>query len=254
MNDEMASGVQKARAVLFDMHNTISHHRANLNEATRDTSKSVGLDIDHCTDQDLHRAIMKAEGWLRQHQIENDVSPDWGGEPEDWTEANRIMFSELGIKNVSEDILVEMETRWKKLVNSPDFEVLAEDSKHTVSELHARGYTLGVCTRRYDNPADLLSHWGIDHMLSTVQYTGVPGYAKPSPYTLLKAAEDIELNPRLCMYVGNYVNVDVQAALRAEMIPVLLTWANPEEAEKVPPETIVLNSPRGLLDILPQRS
>jgi hypothetical protein len=39
----------------------------------------------------------------------------------------------------------------------------------------------------------------------------------------------------------------VEAALRCEMIPVLLTWANPHETEKAPKGTIVLEKPSDLL-------
>jgi phosphoglycolate phosphatase-like HAD superfamily hydrolase len=246
----MAARVQRAKAVLFDLHNTISYHISNPNETTRSTAKSVGLHIDHCTDEDLHGAITKAEEWHRRYQVRKGVDMHWGDKPEHWTGANRIMFKELGHNDLSDEILVEMERRWKRLVNSPEFEVLADDSKSTLTRLHDAGYKLGVCTRRYDDPAPLLAHWGIDHLLSTVHYTGVPGYAKPSPYTLLRAAEDIGLNPRLCLYVGNYVGADVEAAIRAEMVPVLLTWANPSEEKKAPAGTIILDRPGDLLDLL----
>ncbi|TXT55221.1 MAG: hypothetical protein BAJATHORv1_40131 [Candidatus Thorarchaeota archaeon] len=49
---------------------------------------------------------------------------------------------------------------------------------------------------------------------------------------------------------GNYVSADVEAAIRADMTPILVTWANSEEKEKAPEGTIILNSPSELLPIL----
>jgi phosphoglycolate phosphatase-like HAD superfamily hydrolase len=252
MQEDMASRLKVARGVLFDLHHTITRHeRNNLNWATRDVAKSVGLNIDHCTEEQLHRAISKADEWMRNYHIEEAVDLHWGAAPEDWIEINRVMFTELGFHDVQDSVLVELETRWKKMVNSPEFETLHEDTKRTLSELRGRNYRLGICTRRFDDPTALLNHWGILDMMSTLHWTGVQGYAKPSPYTLLKAAEDLRLNPRLCVFVGNYVDADVAAAMRAEMIPVLLTWANPEEEEKAPAEALVLESPGELLERLP---
>ncbi|MFW9933801.1 MAG: hypothetical protein ACFFDR_14285, partial [Candidatus Thorarchaeota archaeon] len=57
----------------------------------------------------------------------------------------------------------------------------------------------------------------------------------------------LEINPHHCFFVGNYVNADVEAAIRCEMQPVLLTWANPDEAEKAPDSCIVLDKPFDLV-------
>jgi phosphoglycolate phosphatase-like HAD superfamily hydrolase len=252
MQEDMASRLRTARGVLFDLHHTITRHeRSNLNWATRDVARNVGLDIDHCTEEQLRRAIAKAEDWMREYHTAQAVDLHWGTEPEDWIEINRVMFTELGFQDIEDSVLIELETRWKKRVNSPEFETLHEDTMHTLSELHRRKYRIGICTRRFDDPTPLLNHWGIADTISTLHWTGVHGYAKPSPYTLLKSAEDLELNPRLCVFVGNYVDADVTAAMRAEMIPVLLTWANPEEGQKAPAEALVLESPSELLQLLP---
>ena len=38
-------------------------------------------------------------------------------------------------------------------------------------------------------------------------------------------------------------------AYHAEMMPVLLTWANPEEAQKAAEDTLVLENPEDLLTV-----
>ena len=133
-----------------------------------------------------------------------------------------------------------MTTNWESLVDG---------AKDTLEELHRRGYVLGICTRRPDNPEQQLKEWGIHHLLSTSHYTAVPGYAKPSPYTLLKAADDIKINPRLCAYVGNYVDADVGASLSAEMLPILVVWSDPKEKDLAPESVVIIDRINELLDL-----
>jgi phosphoglycolate phosphatase-like HAD superfamily hydrolase len=79
----------------------------------------------------------------------------------------------------------------------------------------------------------------------------VPGYTKPNPYLLIQAAMELGVNPRLCAYVGNLVDLDVIAAIRADMLPILTTWANPEETDKAPEQAIVVESLQELLELFP---
>ena len=43
--------------------------------------------------------------------------------------------------------------------------------------------------------------------------------------------------------------MDVGAAIRAYMVPILVTWADPKDAEKAPKYTIVIESLLELLDM-----
>ena len=95
----------------------------------------------------------------------------------------------------------------------------------------------------------LLKREGIVDLISAVTWSGVPGYAKPSPYTLLEAAEIMGINPRLCAYVGNLVEVDVKAAQRAGMQSILLTWGNPGERSKAEKQITIKKNPLEILDM-----
>ncbi|MHA1587566.1 MAG: HAD family hydrolase, partial [Candidatus Thorarchaeota archaeon] len=140
-----------------------------------------------------------------------------------------------------------IERAWKKEITEGDYETFTDDAITVLKELHARGYILGLVTRRHVSPVAFLKKAGLYDLFSTVRWTGVRGYAKPNPYSLIMAADDIGVNPRLCAYVGNWVDADVGAATRADMVPVLVTWADPKEAEKAPKGTIVIES---LLELL----
>lgn len=241
-------GPSKIHAILFDLHHTITKTRVDMVTLTREAAESAGIPFEQFSDEQLARAIKKADSWMKEYQVQNGVDIHWGGEVEHWLEINRVLTDDLGLDNLPDESLLQMEKHWKETM-AINWESLVEDAKETLEELHRRGYILGVCTRRHDNPEKLLKEWGIDHLLSTVQYSGVPGYAKPNPFTLLKAAEDIGINPRSCAYVGNYVDADVGASLSAEMLPILTVWSDSKEKELAPAGTIVIDKIKELLNL-----
>jgi FMN phosphatase YigB (HAD superfamily) len=67
---------------------------------------------------------------------------------------------------------------------------------------------------------------------------------------LLKVAAAFGTNPHKCAYVGNIVEYDVVSATRAGMIPVLLTWCDPQEEDKISSDTVVIEHIKDLMEIL----
>ena len=240
--------LSKIRAILFDLHHTITKTRASMMALTRETVKDAGINLEHIPDTVLAEAIKKTDQWARKYQIDNGVDIHWGTRPEDWLEINRLLIDNLEIKDVSDEMLLSFEKNWKTAM-ATSLESPVEGAEMTLQELRKRGYILGLCTRRNDDPEKLLMRWNIHHLFSTIHWTGVPGYAKPSPFTLLQAAEDININPRLCAYVGNYVDADVAAAKSAEMLPILTTWANPDEKELADDDMLIIDKINELLNL-----
>jgi HAD superfamily hydrolase (TIGR01549 family) len=237
----------RIRAILFDLHQTLTIFQEHPVDIVPRISKGCGVDISSFSDKEREEAYLSAEEWFKRYQIECNVGIHYGGLPEHWVEPNRRMYEALGLNQIADDILLKVEEIFKEelLAN----EKFTEDSKQTIKDLHSRGYPIGVVTRRYDDPRALLARANLSEYISTIQWSGVIGYAKPSPYTLLAAAEDLGINPKSCAYVGNWVDADIIAAQRAQMFPILLTWANPEEAELAPEGTTVRTSPLELLNI-----
>lgn len=215
---------------------------------TREAAEAAGIDVTKFSDERLGEAIQVADKFLKTFQIESRVDIHWGGEVEHWLAGNRVLIENLGLEKISDEQLLQMEIHWKKIM-ATSWESLVEGAKETLEELHRRGYILGICTRRTDNPVGLLKEWEIHHLFSSIYYTAIPGYAKPSPFTLLKAADEIGINPRLCAYVGNYVDADVGASLSAEMLPILTIWSDQKEKDLAPEGTIVIGEIKELLNL-----
>jgi len=241
----------KPNVVLFDLHHTLTRTKESTNSMFRRIVGEFGIDISALSDSELTSAHARSNDWLLRYQLENNVGPDWGERAEQWVEADRVMYEVLGVSGLSDASILEIERRWKHEITSGAWESLHSEAKRVLSQLQSRGYLLGLCTRRYDDPAPLLKALGIRDFFSVVTHSGVPGYAKPSPYILLRAAEELHANPRLCTYVGNDAHADVEAARRAEMRSVLLVWANPDEGRIAQSDVTVLSSMNELLEFFP---
>ncbi len=242
------------RAILLDLHHTLTTTKSSVIDVVRQIMNNHGLDTSHLSDALFVAALDKADQVMASYQVSNNVGPHWGADPEDWLMFDRIFLEELGFHGFTDDDILTIENEFKAITRDSDWEYFTEDALSAIRTLHAMGFTLGICTKRNDNPQGFLSRSKVADLFETVQWSGVAGYAKPSPYTLLEAVKEIGVNPRRCLFVGNYVGVDVEAALRCEMIPVLLSWANPREADKAPPECIVLDKPTDLVEWIRSQS
>lgn len=239
--------ISNVRVILFDQHLTITTVTEDSTTVTKRLAASVGIDLENFTEEEFKTARESCNESWRLYQIDNDVDIYFGNEIEHWAMYDRMFFDALGMKGIKDETIMKLEEAWKEVV--AEWEILVKDAKETLIELKSRGYRLGLCTRRPEDPTSLLRRWGIQELFSTIQWTSVPGYAKPNPYTLILAADNLGVNPLRCAFVGNWVNSDIHAAQRAGMIPVLTTWADPEEAKIAPEGTIVINKISELLDL-----
>ena len=140
----------RVKAILLDLHETITEEHESIKSLTRKVSKNAGLDLSEITDDEIEIALEKVNEWLIPYQIENDVNLTFGSEIEHWTEANRIMYEALGFEGLSDETLNHIERLWKEALDT--WELLRPETVATLVELKKRGYYLGICTRRADDP------------------------------------------------------------------------------------------------------
>ncbi|TFH05801.1 MAG: HAD family hydrolase, partial [Candidatus Thorarchaeota archaeon] len=168
---------------------------------------------------------------------------------DEWIEYDIILWKGLGLGEDIDSLAKEYQRRWDRFfeeVNPP----LIEGVHDTLQKLQQREFKLGVASNRYSNPKQVLQNDDIYNLFGSVEFSGVPGYIKPSPYMLLRVAEELEVNPRKCAYVGNIVEYDCVAAKRAEMVPILLTWVDPHEVHKVATDVVIIDHIADLLEVL----
>ena len=235
--------------IIFDLGGTLYRPVSDMCGLTRDFLTSAGLgEKQDFPDDVIMKAIKEPDAWLTNYMIENDVDIHWQPEHEQWIEYDRILLASLGVKTRG-DVVLDYQRQWDNFheIASPE---LMEGCVEGLEELKKRGFKLGIASNRFTNPTRHLENSGILHYFDAVEYTSVPGYRKPSPYMLVKVAASFGTNPHRCAYVGNIVEYDVVSATRAGMIPILLTWCDPDEEEKVTSDTVVIEHIKDLMEIL----
>ncbi len=241
--------LENITGIIFDLGGTLFSPVSDMCGLTRDFLTDAGVgEHREFPDEVIIGALKEPDEWLTNYMIENDVDIHWKPEHEHWIEYDRILLSALGVKN-RDDIVFDYQKEWDRFHEIADHELM-EGCKEGLEELKNRGFKLAIASNRFTDPTHLLENSEILHLFDAIEYTNVPGYKKPAPYLLLKAAANLGINPHRCVYVGNIVEYDVVAATRAGMIPVLLIWCDPQEKEKITSDTVVIEHIKDLIEIL----
>jgi HAD superfamily hydrolase (TIGR01549 family) len=242
--------VEGIDAVIFDLGGTLYGPASDICGLTKQFMVDVRIDGAHkLTDDHVREALVDANQWLWNYMLENNTDSHWEPSEKEWIEYDIVLLRGLGLKDDVDEMAKAYQKRWDKFfeeVRPP----LIDGVYDTLQKLHQRGYKLGVASNRYSDPRPTLQNDGIYDFFGSIEFSGVPGYIKPSPYMLLRVAEELGVNPRKCTYVGNIVQFDCVAAERAQMLPILLTWVDPYEVNKITTDVIIIEHIKDILEIL----
>ena len=239
------------RALIFDFGGTLYDSSFQLVDTTRRFLDEVGL-YQHrkLTDSEMLELFSNGpDKWLDEYMLKNDVDMHWKPSNKEWLEYGRRVLHSLGVTKNVDEIATEVQKKWDAIEEGM-FANLIDGCKETLEELQNQGYKLSIASNRFDDPSRYFERDRISHLFEVVEYTNVPGYKKPAPYMLIVAAAKMGVNPINCAYVGNMVQFDVAAAKNADMMPILLTWIDKEQADNATPEIIVIDHIRELLQIV----
>lgn len=236
------------KALIFDLGGTLYRPVSDMCGLTKNflEENEVG-DGREVSESTIRAALKEPDEWLSDYMINNNVDIHWQPRPEQWIEYDRMLLETLGVTDV--EVVYQYQSKWNDFVQKTRPEII-EDCKSELESLHSRGFKLGIASNRFSDPTSILERDSILHLFDAIEYSNVPGYRKPSPYMLLRVAEQLRTNPKRCAYVGNIVEFDVVAAERAEMIPILLTWVDSHEVHKITSDVIVIEHLADLSEIL----
>ena len=96
------------------------------------------------------------------------------------------------------------------------------DAHATLDALSRRGYRLGVVSNSNGTVRSLLETAGLAGSLECVVDSGEVGMEKPDPRIFRLAADLMALAPRDCVYLGDFLSLDVMGARAAGMHAVLI--------------------------------
>ncbi|MHA2209298.1 MAG: HAD family hydrolase [Candidatus Thorarchaeota archaeon] len=237
------------KGIIFDLDDTLYRSDIWVSNLTRIWLKEIGLDeLATCTDQELGQAFQVARSWLNEFMLAEGVQSRWSPSHDLWVKYGRKMLRSLGVIDELDRLASEITEKWEATV-IPWQSTLIPDCKQVLEELYSRGYKLGLASNRWEDPSGILKRDSIFDLFAAVENSMVPGYKKPSPYMLLKISRQMGINPMRCAFIGDFIELDVEAARRAQMTPILITWERPEEAEKAPQDLLVIDHIEALLDM-----
>ena len=238
------------RAIIFDLGGTLYHHDVDLCELTRDILSDLNaLDPTKHSLAHINRALIEPTEWLSNYMLENNVPPEWEPTTDVWLEYDRRLLSALGVTEDIDNAAMTLGARCGEVYGN-SHPMLFEGVKSVLETLRDRGFRLGIASNRYSSPVRRLEQDSIVHLLDAIEFSNVPGYAKPSPYMLLRIADKFGLNPGRCAFVGDSIDTDLFASQSAGMLPILLSSCDAAEVEKIPIDAIVIEDIADLLEIL----
>ena len=111
---------------------------------------------------------------------------------------------------------------------------VAPGAKETLEALGERGYRMGVVSNADGRVRKLLEDAGLTSKLEIVLDSAVVGIEKPDPRIFLAAAEQLDVPPPDCAYVGDIYEIDVVGAQAAGMRAILIgRCPAPETIERI---------------------
>jgi HAD superfamily hydrolase (TIGR01549 family) len=199
------------------------------------------------TFSEIKGALIKPDLWLTEYMIEQHVDSKWEPDFDTWVEYEKMVFEELSLNG---DPKASVKIQQSRLFDALDYfeHRITDDCLSVLDNLRERGYRIGLASNRFGDPTPHLERSSILEYFEVIEYSQVPGYKKPSPYLLLRVAEQLQLNPLSCAYIGDNINADLPAAQRADMLPILITQCGSKTPTNVPDGTLKIESLSELLN------
>jgi putative hydrolase of the HAD superfamily len=208
--------VDNVSTVFFDFDGTLVFHEPDSFDIIKAYCAEIGQPLD---------AESERRGRRVRHQyfVDPDIRDAIDGLPPDqfWRHFNRHLLKAVGTQGDLDRLAADVTARIQ------DIELIyrcPEAGCHTLTELRARGYGLGLITNRANVARfyDLLDGMALRSHFDMVLASGEVGISKPEPGIFAAALERMGAQADQSLYVGDNYWADVVGASRAGITPVLL--------------------------------
>jgi HAD superfamily hydrolase (TIGR01662 family) len=202
-------------AVFFDFDGTLVFHQPDSFDVISAFCSEIGQPLS---------ARVERQGRRTRHQyfVDPDIREQFNGlsREEFWQHFNRHLLQAIGIKGDLNRLAAEVTTR---LANIKLSYHCPEAGCLMLTELRARGYTLGLITNRehVDHFHELLDQTELWLHFDLILASGEVGIRKPDPGIFHAALDRSGARPEQSLYVGDNYWADVVGAQRAGLTPVL---------------------------------
>lgn len=206
---------ESIRTIFFDFDGTLCFHEPDSFDVVSAFCTEIGQPLD-AERQRLGRRVRHqyfADAIIRKRL--DSMTPD-----EFWFDFNRYLLDAMGIEGDLDQIARTVQDRFVDLdltYHCPS------DACHTLEELRARGYGLGIITNREDVDRfyELLDRVELRNCFDTTLASGEVGISKPEPGVFHAALDRIGARADESVYIGDNYWADVVGARRAGVMPIL---------------------------------
>ena len=227
--------------VFFDFDGTLVFHEPDsftiLSAFCADIGQPLSKERERLGRQTRHQYFV--DPIIREHR--NGMTVD-----QFWHHFNRHMLEALDIEGDLDELADQVQDRFADVQLTY---YCPSAGCHTLEELKARGYALGLITNR-ENPDrfyELLDEMALRSYFDSTLASGEVGIHKPEPGIFHAALERLGVSAEGSVYVGDNYWADVVGARRAGVMPVLF------DPDHLFPDVdcLILERIDGLLEWLP---
>ncbi|MBL1201689.1 MAG: HAD family hydrolase [Nostoc sp. GBBB01] len=199
------------KAVLFDLDDTLIHHDGAIRSA-------AGTLFDHLINRENNRQAF-VERWI---SLNRDWYKKFYAKEVTFQESARGKLREAflpyGYEFSDTDADTLLSEYWERYINMC---LLFNDVDECFTQLEQ--WKVGVLTNGQENQQlEKLKQCGILSVLDVVVTSEAAGFAKPTPEIFLHACNQMKIQPREIMYVGDNLELDAIAARNAGLLGVWL--------------------------------
>ncbi len=205
-----AGSPQRFRAVLFDAGHTLLY--IDPGRMLR-LLASAGIDVERERFCEAERAARRA---LQEHVVEGRT----GTEPEVWRPYFAALLEGVGVpRERIGDVRVRIRREHER---AHLWTYVATGTRDVLRRLSGEGYRLAVISNADGRVRSILDQVGLAPFFEFVLDSGEVGMEKPESGIFQEACRRLDLDPAVCLYVGDLLPVDIAGARGAGLHAVLL--------------------------------
>ncbi|MEK6255896.1 MAG: HAD family hydrolase [Chloroflexota bacterium] len=205
--------------ILFDLDDTLRHNEPHGHGFFLDYAATLGA-------PDLANNRHNARQWAFQYWADSehlfeDINTHGRGEPAFWHNYSVRHLVAMGCTTEQAQELAPQVHQHMSDNYEPEDVVLPE-TKETLKELHAAGYTLAVVTNRSEPVHEYIHEIELGHYFDFTLAGGEIKSWKPKPEIFHAALERAGVTAEQAVYVGDNYYADILGARAVGIFPILL--------------------------------
>jgi len=212
------SASNQYRVILFDVGGTLLDVKDDPQRVAFDSIEQRGAMTFAAFSLGIERAVSE---WH-----ETDGRPEREDLPETWVQHYRRALTLAGFDGDVGRTAQMLEDNFLT-----DGWAVFPDVRDALEELVSLGFRLGVVSNWPATLETTLGRVSLRGFFSAIVASATVGFAKPHPRPFLCAAEQLGVEPRCALYVGDSVSMDVRGAKAADMDALLLDRVGAHETE-----------------------